>query len=475
MGDLKVGMDWAARLVGAARERQPERMDARERLVVTVTAAAFVLAVVALFALRPIERDIDPLLIAGLVVGYALLSSIEFEIGSIYAVPEAPLFVPLLFLVPLPFVPVIVALAFIVAQVPQYLRGELHPERWIYGLADAWFTIGPVAVIALFDLNDPHLADLPVFVLAFVAGFLTQAVLMLVLECAGRGGKVRDVLKLAAMGARIEASLWPIGIMAAVVASHDPWMLLGIAPLVWMLRVFSRERQQRYAAALELNRAYRGTVMLLADVVEAEDNYTADHCRSVVELVTAVADELGISPDERLELEFAALLHDVGKIAIPKEILNKPAALTPEEFEVMKTHTIEGQLLLDRVGGLLGRVGRIVRSCHERWDGKGYPDGLAGEEIPLAARIVFACDAFNAMTTTRPYREAMPVEEALDELRRNAGTQFDPWVVAALVRVVEHGLAEVRPTPAEAVRALFAEPPAPPQLRAAAEALPEAS
>ena len=118
-----------------------------------------------------------------------------------------------------------------------------------------------------------------------------------------------------------------------------------------------------------------------------------------------------------------ALLHDVGKIVIPKEILNKPGALSDDEFELMKTHTIEGQVLLDRVGGLLGRVGAVVRSCHERWDGHGYPDGLAGYEIPLAARIVFACDAYNAMTTDRPYRSG---DEPGDGDRRAAGPTRAP-------------------------------------------------
>ena len=106
-------------------------------------------------------------------------------------------------------------------------------------------------------------------------------------------------------------------------------------------------------------------------------------------------------------------------------------------------HTIEGEKMLEKVGGLLGDVGRVVRSCHERWDGGGYPDGLAGEDIPLTARIVSACDAFNAMTTDRSYRAALPVGEALDELRRNSGTQFDPRVVDALVAV---GLRGARPT-----------------------------
>ena len=206
-------------------------------------------------------------------------------------------------------------------------------------------------------------------------------------------------------------------------AVEHPIALLAIAPITWLFHSFAQDREERYAKTLELHRAYRGTVMLLSDVVESEDTYTAQHSRSVVELVNAVADELAIAPESRQELEFAAMLHDVGKIVIPKEILNKPTSLTDSEFEVMKTHTIEGQFMLDRVGGLLGRVGEIVRSCHERWDGKGYPDGLAGEDIPFASRIVFCCDAYNAMTSDRVYRRAMASGEALAELieeRRDA-------------------------------------------------------
>jgi HD-GYP domain-containing protein (c-di-GMP phosphodiesterase class II) len=154
------------------------------------------------------------------------------------------------------------------------------------------------------------------------------------------------------------------------------------------------------------------------------------------------------------------MLHDVGKISIPKEILHKPAALTEREFEIIKHHTIEGQFMLDRVGGLLGRVGEVVRSCHERWDGRGYPDGLAGEEIPIAARIVFACDAYNAMTTDRPYRAAMPRETAIAELVANTGTQFDPKVVNALTKVVAQG-APATVTTTDEVRAVLAGAPIP--------------
>ena len=122
-----------------------------------------------------------------------------------------------------------------------------------------------------------------------------------------------------------------------------------------------------------------------------------------------------------------------------KEIINKPGPLSPSEREVMQTHTIEGERMLQRVGGFLDEVGRIVRASHERWDGSGYPDGLKGEEIPIEARIVCCCDAFNAMTTTRSYRTALSTDVALEEVRRNAGTQFDPEIAGVLVRLVEEG------------------------------------
>jgi HD-GYP domain-containing protein (c-di-GMP phosphodiesterase class II) len=145
---------------------------------------------------------------------------------------------------------------------------------------------------------------------------------------------------------------------------------------------------------------------------------------------------MGLDARQRRDAEFAALLHDIGKIKVPGEIINKPGKLTDKEWEIMKTHTLEGERLLSQVGGILGNVGRIVRSCHEDWDGTGYPDGLVGEEIPLVARIVRACDAFSAMTTDRSYRKARPVEEALAELKRCSGTDFDPVVVETLAAAV---------------------------------------
>jgi putative nucleotidyltransferase with HDIG domain len=209
-----------------------------------------------------------------------------------------------------------------------------------------------------------------------------------------------------------------------------------VLPLIGLLAVFARQRRVGIDSALELGHAYRGTAFLLGDVVEADDSYTGAHCRDVVALAVAVAESLGVDARGRRDAEFVALLHDVGKIRIPKELINKPGALTADERSLVETHAALGEEMLARVGGLLGQVGRIVRSHHERWDGGGYPDQLAGDDIPLVARIVSCCDAFNAMTTDRPYRRALPLETAIAELESQAGAQFDPTVVAALVEIV---------------------------------------
>jgi putative nucleotidyltransferase with HDIG domain len=176
--------------------------------------------------------------------------------------------------------------------------------------------------------------------------------------------------------------------------------------------------------------------MLLGDVIEADDEYTGSHSRDVVDLVLAVADELRLDPAERRQAEFAALLHDVGKVKVPAEIINKAGPLDDAEWEIMKTHTILGEQMLEKIGGLLGDVGHVVRSCHERWDGTGYPDALAGEDIPLSARIVCACVAWSAMTTDRTYRKALPEDVAAAELRACSGSHFDPQVVDALAAVL---------------------------------------
>jgi putative nucleotidyltransferase with HDIG domain len=303
-------------------------------------------------------------------------------------------------------------------------------------VGDAWHSVGPAGVIAAAGLAVAGLADWPILLAALAAQILTDDLVSTLREWAGLGISPRLQPSLLGWVTLVDVLLSPVGLLAAIAATDTPFTVMLVLPLAGLLFVFSLERGARVRQAIELSRAYRGTTLLLCDVLEADDEYTGFHSRSVVSLSIAVADAMGLNSADRRNVEFGALLHDVGKIAVPKEIINKPGPLTEDEWVVIKTHTIEGQRMLDRVGGLLSRVGAIVRSSHEKWDGTGYPDGLVGDQIPVGSAIVCCCDAFNAMTTDRSYRPAMPLDEAIEELLANAGTQFSPAVVQALLRVL---------------------------------------
>jgi HD-GYP domain-containing protein (c-di-GMP phosphodiesterase class II) len=145
-----------------------------------------------------------------------------------------------------------------------------------------------------------------------------------------------------------------------------------------------------------------------------------------------VAEAMALDADEVGRIRMAALLHDIGKVGIPDDVLHKPGPLDEREWELMRQHPVIGERILRMIPGL-GAIARIVRHEHERWDGAGYPDGLVGGETPIGARVILACDAYHAMTSDRPYRRAMPHADAVAELTRNAGSQFDPEVVQALV------------------------------------------
>jgi putative nucleotidyltransferase with HDIG domain len=194
----------------------------------------------------------------------------------------------------------------------------------------------------------------------------------------------------------------------------------------------ARERDQLFRQLEETN---LGIAAALAAALEAKDHYTADHARSIADLAVHVGVKLGMTLSEVRDLRLGAILHDIGKIAVPDAILNKPGSLTEEEREIIKTHAEVGEQILAPVP-FLDDVRRIVRHDHERWDGGGYPDGLCGDEIPLGSRVVFVVDAFHAMTSDRPYRSAMSEDEAIDRLIAAAGTQFDPLVVDVFVRVL---------------------------------------
>jgi putative nucleotidyltransferase with HDIG domain len=423
-------------LVEQSRARVARALGDRELLPTVGTAAAFVATSVALLLWLPSDRPHAGLgVVIALVVCYALAARVQFEVAFAYAVPTQLVLVPMLFLAPLELVPLLVALGCFLSKLPEHLSGEWHFGRAGLHLVSAWHAVGPVLVLAAFGSPSPTLSALPLIAVALAAQFALDFASSAARGFAALGIGPKELARALGPAWLVDVALTPLGLALAYASVTQSYAFLLGVPLIGLLAYFARERKARIDHALELSHAYRGTALLLGDVVEADDAYTGLHSQDVVSLVLNVADRLGLDGAARREAEFTALLHDIGKVKIPKGIINKPGALTAAERAIINTHTIEGERMLEKIGGLLGEVGRLVRSCHERWDGAGYPDGLAGEKTPLIARIVCACDAFSAMTTNRPYRQAMSHADALEELRRCAGTQFDPRVVEALVDV----------------------------------------
>jgi hypothetical protein len=417
----------------ASRHRRPRRLDARERAVDGAFALLFLIVALVLAESAPV---IDVWMAVAFALAFALAGTVEFHTGVGYVSPTQVVFVPMLFALPPEVVPITVAAGAVVGKLAVIAAGRLHHDRWMLGLADSWFSLAPAAILAGAHIGSPDVGDVPVLLAAFGAQFAVDAAVSTTRSRLCVGAPPREVLREILGIYRTDALLLPIGLLAGLAAAQDPAAgLLGL-PLVALFAVFARERDARITQQMELERAYRGTALLLGDVIEDDDAYTGEHTRGVVDLSITVAEALGVDELTRRQCEFGALLHDVGKIRVPKEIINKPGPLDDAEWAIMKTHTVAGQAMLERVGGVLATVGVVVRASHERWDGCGYPDGLAGEAIPLAARIVTACDAYNAMTTDRSYRRALGEDVAREEMRNCAGTHFDPKVVAALMRVL---------------------------------------
>ncbi len=190
--------------------------------------------------------------------------------------------------------------------------------------------------------------------------------------------------------------------------------------------MFIRQLQLKH----DLERSYFELIMALAQAIEAKDPYTRGHVQRVAEYSIRLARALRLPPSEISRIEKAAILHDIGKIATPEHILNKPGRLTDEEFAIMKMHVVESRKMLSEItAGIDEKTKDYVAYHHERWDGKGYPEGLKGDEIPLGAQIIAVADTFDAMTSDRPYRKGFPPEEALRRLINTAGTQFNPHIL----------------------------------------------
>ncbi len=431
--------------------RQPgSGMTGRELLGGVLMAAGLLAAVAAIWAIQdPDSFPVLPAVVCLLVL--ALSMRIRFDTPLGFTVPTQLAFVPLVFAAPPAIVPLAVVAAFMISMAPDIRVGKIRPSRLLSAFSNSWFALGPVAVLAIAHTR-PQDARPLLLIAALLAQFLldwaASAVRFAITREAGFASLFDSVWVYG-----IDAALAAPGLLAAEAIDKTPLAALAMVPLLGLMALFARERNRRLEGMLELSSAYRGTALVLGDVIEADDGYTGEHCKSVVALTLELAEHLDLSAERRRNLEFAALLHDVGKIAIPKEIINKPGKLEPHEWTIVKTHTVEGQKMLDRVGGFMRQVGMIVRSHHERWDGGGYPDGLAGEHIPLEARMISCCDTWNAMRTDRPYRKALAYDVAEAELLSASGTQLDPLLVDALLELVASEALQEQPLSSDAAGA----------------------
>jgi HD-GYP domain-containing protein (c-di-GMP phosphodiesterase class II) len=417
-------------------QRESESQHLARRGITGVAAAGFVFVALALLVLSP-HRPLSLVALASSLAAYAIASRVEVEFPGFVAIPTEAIFVVMWFVLPLRILPLAVCAAMLLGRLPDVLRRRMPPDRLALTVVSCWYSVGPALVLYGAGVHRPRWQDVPIYLVAIGAQFVFDFVSTFALTRAVIPVSVRDHLGSMSSAWGFDLVLAPIGFLAAFPAYRHPAVLLLLMPMLLLVARIGREREEKNDKVLELKNAYQGTSYLLGDMIEADDAYTGSHSWDVVELTLAVADRLGLAADERRMAEFTALLHDVGKLRVPSEVINKRGPLDDDERALMNEHTVFGQEMLERAGGLLGEVGQYVRSCHEHWDGNGYPDRLAGEEIPLVARIVCTCDAWSAMTADRSYRSALSRDDAAAELRRCAATQFDPKVVEALAAVLD--------------------------------------
>ena len=388
-------------------------MRMRERAATLALGLGFAVVAFPLAQGAVSERAPSVWLVAFLILAYAAASRIQVEVGGALALPTQLALVPMLFLLPVAKVPLCVALGLVIGALPDVRRGTVPPERLATIFTGAWHALGPALVLLAAGEPSADASKWAVFVVALAAQFGIDLAVRSLRGWLGYGlSPVEQLWWLPALYG-FDAALSPIGLLIAWQASSQPWAVLWLVPLLSIFAVIGW-RLPPTATSL-VHGARPGEAVWLS---------------------LAVADALGLSGRDRRAVELTALLQGVGKTRLPPEIIEKPGPLTAEEWAVVHTHTVEAERMLARLGGRLGEVGSLVRSCHERWDGTGYPDRLRGRDIPLVSRIVAVCGAYEAMTSERSYREALTPAEAYDELRRNAGSQFDPKVVEALLRRV---------------------------------------
>ena len=338
-------------LVESQRQREAEALVGRERTVTCAVAAGFLAAAGAMALFLPTDRSPSLLTVAALIGALTLASLVDFEVGSGQAVPLELAFVPMLFVLPAAWVPLAAAAAYLLVHLVNRRRRRAALQRMPVVLGSAWYAVGPALVLALAGEPAAAWGIWPVLLLAFAAQIACDATSAILQERIIFGTPPRQMVGYLRNAYAVDAVLAPLGLAAAIATASQPALApVVVLPLTGLFAFFAKERRVQMDqaiklahAARDLSGAYRRTALLLGDVVEADDSYTGSHSRGVVDLVRGVAIDLGLDGEQLQRAEFTALLHDVGKIAIPKEIINKPGALDPHERAIVETHTIEGE------------------------------------------------------------------------------------------------------------------------------------
>ena len=283
---------------------------------------------------------------------YAASSRVRFEVGAGSAAPTQLAFAAMMVLLPPALLVPAASIGYWLGSGRSVPSGKPRWEVTLIQIAGCWYAVGAAGVMAISGVHHPSLSAVPWYCAAFAVQCTLDLLVSVFQERIVLGAPVRDLVSAMAPCWIIDCLITPV--VVCVAASAPPLALASALPLLLLFRIFSQERSARYDHVMALSDAYRGTAMLLGDVVEADHQYTAAHSRDVVELSLAVADTLGLDSPERTRVEFAALLHDVGKIKVPKQILDKPGALSHEERGVINQHTIWGEEMLTGVGGATG-------------------------------------------------------------------------------------------------------------------------
>ncbi len=348
-----------------------------------------------------------------------------------------------------------------IATVPLYLMVLLLPplaaalaagvsmllEQWLTHdlsgnkLSDSATAVSRLVIVAVLSawtaqlLFTDYLETPLALVLVAVVMYITDTVLGAIEIAAMSDDSVGSLLiMLVREGWAVEGVQYLLGILGALVALRHPWALALLVPPVIFV-------YQAYKRAKEMQDITRHLLENMADTVDLRDSYTGGHSRRVAELCRGILAELALRGPEAELIITAARVHDIGKIALPDHILNKAGKLNPEEWVIMESHSVQGAQFLARYPDFWRGV-EIVRHHHERWDGKGYPDGLGGTAIPIGARVIAVADSFDAMTSDRPYRKGMLLRKAAQILRDERGIQWDAAIVDAFLRSIAERLAE---------------------------------